>query len=75
MEFSDDNKTNIDEEETDLNSSRQENLHWRKCLHCNVMPTFIESKCCTSVASKDLLLKINFLLDVWQRGLFLICEC
>ena len=45
MEFSDDTKTNSYEEETDLNSSRQENLHRWKCSHSTVMPTFIEYKC------------------------------
>ena len=45
MEFSDDNKSNSDEEEKDLNSDRQENLHWWKSLHCTVMPTSIECKC------------------------------
>ena len=53
MEFSDDTKTNSYEEETDLNSSRQENLHWWKCSHSTVMPTFIKYKCCKEF--KDLL--------------------
>ena len=41
IEFSDDNKTNSDEEGTNLNSNRAENLHWR----FSTMPTFIECKC------------------------------
>ena len=45
MESSDDTKTNNDEEETDLNSSRKENLHRCKCSICIVMPTFIECRC------------------------------
>ena len=53
MEFSDDKKTNSNEEETDLNSSRQENLYCCKCSHCTIMPTFIECKCCKEF--KDLL--------------------
>ena len=53
MEFSDDTKSNSDEEETDLNSSRQENLDWFKCSRCTIMPTFIEGKCCKEF--KDLL--------------------
>ena len=53
MEFSDDTKSNSDEEETDLNSNRQENLHWFKCSRCTIMPTFIEGKCCKEF--KDLL--------------------
>jgi len=32
--------------EDELNSSRLENLHWCRCFHCTVMPTFIECKCC-----------------------------
>ena len=44
MEFSDDTKSNSDEEENYLNSHRQENLYWSKCLHSTVMPTFIK-KC------------------------------
>ena len=46
MEFSDDTKRDSNEEETDLNPSRQENLHWCKCSDCTVMPTFIECRCC-----------------------------
>ena len=53
IEFLDDTKTNSDEEETDVNFSRQENLHWCKCLYCTVMPTFIKCKCCEKF--KDLL--------------------
>lgn len=41
IEFSDDTKTNSDEEKTNLNSSRAENLYWR----FSAMPTFIECKC------------------------------
>ena len=44
MEFLDNSKSNNDEEKKYLNSSRQENLHWCKCPHCTVMPTFIECK-------------------------------
>ena len=46
MEFLDDIKTSSDDEETDLNSNRQENLYWCKCSHCTVIPTFIERKHC-----------------------------
>ena len=46
MEFSDDTKSDSNEEETDLNPSSQENLHWCKCSDCIVMPTFIECRCC-----------------------------
>ena len=46
MQFSDDTKSNSDEEETDLNSSRQENLHWCKCSICTVVPAFIKCKSC-----------------------------
>ena len=46
MAFSDDNKNNRDEEEDDVNSSRQENLHWCKFSHCTVMPASIECKRC-----------------------------
>ena len=53
MEFSDDKKTNSNEEETNLNSSRQENFYCCKCSHCTIMPTFIERKCCKEF--KDLL--------------------
>ena len=53
IKFSDDTKTNTDKEETDLNSNRQESLHWCKCSHCTVMSTFIECKCCKEF--KDLL--------------------
>ena len=53
MEFSDDTKSDSNEEETDLNPSRQENLHWCKCSDCTVMPTFIECRCCKKF--KDLL--------------------
>lgn len=49
----DDTKSNSDEEETGVNFSRQENLHWCKCLYCTVMPTFIKCKCCEKF--KDLL--------------------
>ena len=54
MEFSDDNKSNSNEEENDLNFSRQENLHWCKFLHCIVMPTSIECKCCKELNKLDL---------------------
>ena len=64
MEFSDDTKTNRDEEETDLNSSRQKNLPWCKCSHCTIMPTLIECKCCKEF--KYLLDYISFLLDMRQ---------
>ena len=30
-----------DESENELNSSRTENLHWCKCQHCTIMPTFL----------------------------------
>ena len=53
IKFSDDTKTTREEEETDPNSSRRESLHWCKCSHCTVMPTFIECKCCKEF--KDLL--------------------
>ena len=53
MEFSDDTKSDSNEEETDLNPSRQENLHWCKCSDCIVMPTFIE--CRFAKNFKDLL--------------------
>lgn len=45
MKFSSEG-SNSDESENELNSSRLENLHWCKCQHCTVMPTFIESRCC-----------------------------
>lgn len=35
-----------DESENELNSSRTENLHWCKCQHCILMPSFLESICC-----------------------------
>ena len=35
-----------DESENELNSSRTENLHWCKCQHCIIMPSFLESVCC-----------------------------
>lgn len=40
METSDDTKSNSDEEKTDLNLSRQENLYCCKCSHCFLMSTF-----------------------------------
>ena len=46
MELSDDNKSNSDEKENDLNSSRQENFYSSKSSHYNVMTTFIKCKCC-----------------------------
>ena len=45
MEFSDDTKISSDEE-TDLNSSKQENLHRCKYYYCTLMPTLIKCKCC-----------------------------
>ena len=53
MEFSNDTKRNINEEKTDLNPSRQENLDWCECWYFTVIPTFIECKCCGEF--KDLL--------------------
>ena len=61
MEFSDDTKTNSDEEETDLNPSRQQNLYWCKCSQCTVMSTFIECNCCKDSRIYQM---ISFLLDV-----------
>ena len=47
IKFSSSENENSDaESEDELNSSRLENLHWCRCFHCTVMPTFIECKCC-----------------------------
>lgn len=53
MQFSNDTKRNINEEKTDLNPSRQENLDLCECWYFTVTLTFIECKCCREF--KDLL--------------------
>ena len=37
--------------DTNLDSSRLENLHWCGCHNCIIMPTLIESKCCKEFGS------------------------
>ena len=54
MEFPDDNKSNRNDEENDVNSSKQENLNWFKYSHCTVMPTSTESICCKEMKDLDL---------------------
>ena len=34
------------DDDSDLDSSRLENMHWCSCLECSIMPTLHESKCC-----------------------------
>ena len=55
MEFPDDNRSNSDDEENDVNSSKQENLNWFKSSHCTVMSTSIECICCKEMKDLDLL--------------------
>ena len=55
MDFPDDNRSNSDEEENDVNSSKQENLNWFKSSHRTVMPTSIECICCKEMKGLDLL--------------------
>ena len=38
--------SDMESENDELNSSRTENLHWCKCAHCTIMPSFVECKCC-----------------------------
>ena len=46
MEFLDDNRSNSDEEENDVNSSKQENLNWFKSSDCTVISMWrIERSC------------------------------
>ena len=33
-------------EDEEADSSRMENLHWCTCGECEIMPSFVESKCC-----------------------------
>ena len=54
MEFPDDNRSNSDDEENDVNSSKQENLNWFKSSHCTVMPTSTEFICCKEMKDLDL---------------------
>ena len=60
MEFSDDNKSNSNEEENDVNSSKQENIDWFKSSHYTVMPTSIECKCCKKLKDIELWQIISF---------------
>ena len=55
MEFKVDNRSNSDEEENAVNSSKQKNLNWFKSSHCTVMPTSIECICCKKLKELDLL--------------------
>ena len=55
MEFPDDNKSNRDEEENEVNSSKQENFNWFKSSLCTVIPTSIEYICCKELKDLDLL--------------------
>ena len=55
MEFPDDNKSNSDEEENDVKSSKQGTLNWFKSSNCTVMPTSIEYICCKELKDLDLL--------------------
>ena len=54
MEFPDDYKSNRNDEENDVNSSKQENLNWFKSSHCTVMPTSTEFICCKEMKDLDL---------------------